>query len=90
MTKPILVNPTPTPDQAWSALRSAGIAVGAWAIGRGYLQADTASALGAILLVVVPFVIGQLKTRRRAQELVTVASSRRVPDSVATIKEPTP
>jgi hypothetical protein len=87
MTQPILVNATPTSDQLYAAVRQIGMAVGAWAIGKGYLQADTATALGTIALVAVPFVYGQLKTRLRAQQLATVASSPKVPDSVASIKE---
>ncbi len=50
-----------------AALRQIGIAAGGWAIGRGYLDTDTATAIGTILLVVVPFVWGQIKTRRLAK-----------------------
>jgi hypothetical protein len=87
MTKTIFAHRTATPDQAWAAARQIVMAAGAWAIGKGWLQADTAGALGTLALIVAPFVIGQLKTRLRAQQLAAVASSPKVPDSIASIKE---
>lgn len=83
----VKVNKTPTKDQLWAGVRTAVVAISAWAVGKGFIGQDTATMLGSVALVAVPVVIGQLKTRRRAQELAKIAASPKVPDSVAQIKE---
>ena len=80
----IVVNESPIPDNIATALRSIAIAVGAWAVGKGYLEEDIASALGTVLLVLVPFVWSQIKTYKRSNQLATLAE--RAPDSVAVTK----
>lgn len=86
MASTVQVNANSLPDQFWTGVRQIATVVGAWAVGKGYLQADTASALGAILLVAVPIAYGQWKTYLRATQLATIASSPSVPDAVAQIK----
>lgn len=76
-----------TKDQLWAALRQVATVIGGWAIGKGYMDAGTASALGTILLIGVPIAIGQIKTRKSATDLTKVAKSPNVPDAVAQIKE---
>lgn len=83
-TPPIVVNESPLPDNITAGLRQVLLALGAWAAGRGYLEADTATAIVTVALVVIPFAYGQYKTWARASQLATVAAH--VPDSVAVTK----
>lgn len=79
---PPIVAPNPATDQAWSALRQIAIAAGGWAIGRGYLEADTAAAIGTVLLLATPVIYGQWQTRHRAKQLGAIRDDPRVPSSV--------
>lgn len=83
---PIEAHDSPLPDQAWAALRQFAPAAMAFALGRGWLSDDLSILLGVLGGVIWPIVAGQLKTRRRAQELATVARSPRVPNEVARLK----
>ena len=85
-TPPIEVNRTPTKDQLGSAFRSLLMGLGTWAVGRGYLEADTATGIVTILLVAVPFLYGQWKIRTRGLQLAHVAASPKVPAAVARFK----
>jgi hypothetical protein len=84
--EPIEVNDSPLPDQLWAAVRQVAPPIMAFVIGKGWIGDDLAVLLGALGAIVWPIVAGQLNTRRRAQQLATVAASPRVPDSVAVLK----
>lgn len=86
--EPIEVHASPVPDQTWSAVRSVLMAVTAFALGRHWLEGDTATLIGALVGVIGPFVIGQFKIRRRAVEMAQIASHPEVPDDVARVKVP--
>lgn len=62
------VSGSPSMDQAAAAVRQILLAVGGWAVGRGYLEADTVVALGTVALIVVPLVYGQWRTRERSKQ----------------------
>lgn len=83
---PIEAHPTPLPDQLWALLRQIVPPVTAFLIARGYLATDVALLLGTLGGIVWPIVAGQLKTRRRAVELTTVAASPRVPEDIARLR----
>lgn len=80
----IEVNSSPLLDQLWAGLRQIAPALVAFALGRGWLQSDEAVFLGVVGGVAWPILAGQLKTRRRAQQLATLTDH--VPDSVAVFK----
>ena len=82
----IEVHSSPIPDQLWAGLRQLAPAVMAFALGKGWLDTDLAVLLGVAGGVVWPIVAGQLKTRRRAVELATVADA--APDHVARMRVP--
>jgi uncharacterized membrane protein len=82
----IRANASPLPDQLWAGLRQLAPAAMAFALGRGWLESDVAVLLGVAGGMVWPIVAGQLKTRRRAVQLATVAASPEVPDHVAVLK----
>lgn len=83
---PIEVHPSPVPDQAWAALRQIAPPVMAFALGRHWIADDLAALLAVAGGILWPIVVGQLKTRRRATELTTIAGDPRTPDDVATVK----
>lgn len=83
---PIEVHSSPLPDQLWAGLRQVAPAVMAFAIGRHWLTDDVSVLLGVLGAVVWPIVAGQLKTRRRAVQLATVADA--APDDVAVLRQP--
>lgn len=83
---PIEANASPLPDQLWAGLRQIAPAAMAFAIGRHWIADDLSILLGVSGGMVWPIIAGQLKTRRRAVELATVAGSSKVPDSVAKLK----
>ncbi len=86
--KPIEAHASPVPDQAWSGIRSVIMAVSAYAMGRGWIAGDTATLLAALVGVIGPFIIGQIKVRRRATELATVAAHPATPNDVAVLRRP--
>ena len=75
---------SPLPDQLWSGLRTVAIAGSTFALGRGWITGDIAILLTAAGGVLWPIVAGQLKTRKRAVQLTTIARS--ADDAVATVK----
>ena len=85
-SEPILVNASPLPDQLWAAVRQAAPAVTTFLLAKGYIDNEMAALLAALGGVLWPIIVGQLKTRRRAQQLATVAASPEVPDHVLTLK----
>ena len=79
---------SPLPDQLWAGLRQLAPAAMAFALGRGWLATDMAVLLGVAGGMVWPIIIGQMKTRRRAQELASVAANPDTPDHVAVLRVP--
>lgn len=47
-----------------AAFRQIALAVGGYAVGRGWLEDDTVSALVTIAALIIPFVWGQVSTRK--------------------------
>lgn len=88
--QPIIVNDSPLPDQLWAGVRQVAPAIVAFLVGRHLIADDTVTVLSVAGGVVWPIVAGQLKTRRRAQQLATIAASPQVPDTVARVKSPNP
>jgi len=86
MTDQILVNASPIPDQLWAAVRQVAPAIATFAIGRGWIADDVVVLMTVVVGVVWPIVVGQMKTRKRATQLATVAASPDVPEHVAAIK----
>lgn len=84
--QPIEAHASPLPDQLWAGLRQLAPAAMAFAIGRHWIADDLSILLGVAGGMVWPIVAGQLKTRRRAVQLATVAGSPKVPNSVAKLK----
>jgi hypothetical protein len=83
-TAQVIVNADPTWDQMMSGLRSFIVAGMAFALGRHWIEGDTATFLGgAVAFSTV--LIGQLHTRHRAKQLANIASDPRVPDAVAIV-----
>lgn len=85
---PVVVNGNPVPAQIMTALQYIISTGGAFAIGKGWLTADTLSTVGGILLWVAPIVYGIWKTGFNAKKLLTVIFDSRttVPSSVAQVK----
>ena len=79
---------SPLPDQLWAGLRQLAPAAMAFALGRGWLATDMAVLLGVVGGIVWPLIAGQLKSRRRAQELASVAANPDTPDHVAILRQP--
>ncbi|WP_022684569.1 hypothetical protein [Sphingobium bisphenolivorans] len=57
-----------TNAQLAAAARQIVLALGGYAMGRGWLQADTLTAIGTVAAVVVPLVWGQASTRKLAKK----------------------
>lgn len=70
------VHGSPTLDQVTAAARQLALAVGGWAVGRGYLEADTVTALATVAVIVAPFLYGQWKTRMRAKQALGMVGRR--------------
>lgn len=54
--------------QLVAAIRQLALVGGGWAIGRGYLQQDTLTAIITIAGVVIPLLWGQSSTRKLAKK----------------------
>ncbi len=83
--EPVVVSESPLNDQLGNALRAFLIALSAYASGKGWIPADIGGAAVGLVMVGVPFVWGQLKTRSTHAKLLAVASDVRVPDEVARV-----
>lgn len=95
----IKVNPSPYTDMAASAVRSLLVVVGAlvalagfvskhdWAGLIDYVQSAPFLTALATIMAAGAFAWGQWKTRSRAVDAIAVATSPKVPDSVASLKE---
>lgn len=77
---------SPLPDQAWSAVRAAVLALTSFALGRQWIAGDVATIIGTLVGIVGPVVLSQIKTRHRAKQLRNIATDPRVPDAVVAIK----
>jgi hypothetical protein len=97
-TAPISVNATPATDQIAAAMRSLVLVVSAITALAGiaskhdlkgfiaYVQSSDFLAAASVVVAVGSFAWSQLKTRKRAVQLATIAADPRVPDAVATVK----
>lgn len=85
-TPPIEAHSTPLPDQLWAALRQIVAPLTAYLLGRGIIDEEMAALVAALVGIVWPIVAGQLKTRRRAVELTTVAANPLVPSEIARLR----
>lgn len=54
--------------QLAAAARQIVLALGGYAMGRGWLQADTLTALATVAAVVIPLIWGQASTRKLAKK----------------------
>jgi len=81
----IAVNADPMWDQLQAGVRQVVPIVIAFAMGRHWIEGDTATLLGAVIGFGV-IIAGQLHTRHRAKQLASIASDSRTPDAVAIIK----
>lgn len=80
----ITVTESVVPGAITSLARQIGLVVGGWAVGKGYLDNDTATMLGTLGLIALPLVYGQAKNWMTHRKLVALANV--APDSVATVK----
>jgi len=71
----IKVRENPALEQFTAALRQIMLAIGGWAVGRGYLAGDTLVAIGTVTMLIGPFVYGQLRTWKVLNERVTLAAA---------------
>lgn len=67
---------SPTLDQVTAAARQLALALGGWAVGRGYLEADTVTAIATVAVIAAPFLYGQWKTRMRAKQALGLMGRR--------------
>lgn len=67
---------SPTLDQVAAASRQIALAVGGWAVGRGYLEADTVTAVATVAVIVGPFLYGQWRTRLRSKQALGLMGRR--------------
>lgn len=56
-----------TKVQLAAGARQLALVVGGWAIGRGYLEADTVTMLATSAAIIVPTWLGQRSTRKLAK-----------------------
>lgn len=71
----IEVRENPALEQFTAALRQVMLAVGGWAVGRGYLAGDTLVAIGTVAALVGPFLYGQFKQFNNHKKLVTLVEA---------------
>jgi len=57
-----------TTIQIAAAIRQIALALGGYAIGRGWLEEDTLTAIVTVLVIVVPLIWGQIRTKRLAEQ----------------------
>jgi hypothetical protein len=50
--------------QVAAAARQLALAIGGYAVGRGWLEDDTVTAIATVAVLIVPFIWGQLTTRK--------------------------
>lgn len=79
--KPIVAPRSPSSDQFSAGLRQLLLVLGAFAVAKGWLGEDELATIVPAIVIVGSFAWGQLKTRRRAAEVSTLANF--VPDDIA-------
>lgn len=57
-----------TTTQIAAGVRQIVLIIGGYAIGKGWLDGDTVEMLGAVALIAVPLIWGQIKTRNMAKK----------------------
>ncbi|MDP3853139.1 hypothetical protein [Phenylobacterium sp.] len=80
---PISVRESPAVDQIMAAVRQVLVALGGFAVGKGWVDESTASAVTGLVLVVGPIVWSQIAVRGRHAKLVVTAEA--APNAVATV-----
>lgn len=86
MPSQITVNASAIPALAASNLRVILIAFGAYAVGKGWFTQDLWTQAVPILMILAPWVWGQIQGFITHTKLASVAADPRVPASVATLK----
>lgn len=81
---PITVSASATNDQVAAALRAFLIAVGGFMAGKGWIDANIATAAVPVILIAGPAIWAQLSARYFHAQRVTLANA--VPDSLARVK----
>lgn len=84
MNDPIQVTASALPAQTGAAVRALLIALGGYMAGKGWIDANVATAAVPVIMIVGPALWGQVTARRRHATLVTAANA--APDSVAVVK----
>lgn len=54
--------------QLVAAIRQVALVAGGFAVGRGWLNDDTLTAITTLAVLIVPFIWGQMKTRKLAKK----------------------
>lgn len=54
--------------QLVAAIRQVALVAGGFAVGRGWLNDDTLTAITTLAVLIVPFIWGQMKTRNLAKK----------------------
>jgi hypothetical protein len=80
----IEVDKSPMYAAWWSLVRQIALVFGGWALGRGYLQHDTAAALGTIGAIAFPLIYGQIRGLINHRNMVELAQA--APNSIGKIK----
>lgn len=82
---PITVSDSTASGQFTTSLRYVLTAIGAYALGRGWIESDLLELLTAVLTVLAPTIWGLWRTYVHKKQLVTLA--RYAPPSVGQVKE---
>ena len=86
MPAPITVRSSAIPTLAASNLRVALIALGAYGVGKGWFKQDDVTGLMPVIMIVAPWVWGQVQGFINHANWVSVAHDPRVSDSVVAPK----
>ena len=71
----ITVRENGAPAQLAAAVRQIVLIASGWLVGKGYIPADMAGALGTLVLVGVPFAWGQYRQWSTHQKIVTLVAA---------------
>jgi hypothetical protein len=81
---PIIVNTDQTAAQLGVALRYGLTTIGAYAIGKGWIDGDLLQLIVALATVIAPAAFAFYRSHQQKKQLVTIASA--APDSVAVVQ----
>lgn len=84
VTPPVVVHETALPDQGWAFFRQMLPLVTAYLVLKGYISGELEQIIALLVGAGLPIVWGQLKTRLRALQLISV--EKRVTDDILTTK----